>query len=243
MESTESKNALPNKITESIAAATNNNSFYGVTVREMEERDAPVVAKLWRNGLQQTVEACPSWWLRQSLAVFMAFYGHKAMQKDGGGDIGPEGMYLMAHWNDKNKKESKKSSLRRMFVAELIKNNDGEESENRERCCVVVGCIGVKKGFEFDKDEPESSLASIWRMSVESSVRRQGVGLALMKKAEDWARSNQCTSMKLVTANAIAAKFYIKKAGYQMEQSEQQEQYWWERMKPQNLANFYTKEL
>jgi len=205
-----------------------------VDVRVMKAPDAAAVAALWKNGLPQTADAAP-WWMRPFVASAMTKYGQKALQEDG--DVGPEGRHLMKNWNDKSE------NLRRMFVAVLLDEDEDNNDENHP----IVGVIGVRKGFEEDEEDPENNLASIWRMSVDASVRRQGVGLALMSKAEDWARSNGCTSMKLVTGNAIAARFYTEKAGYQVMPPEKDPTLtWWERLQPWRVVNFihyYEKKL
>ena len=205
-----------------------------VDVRVMEAQDAAAVAALWKNGLQQTADAAP-WWMRPFVASAITKYGEKAMQEDG--DVGPAGKHLMKNWNDKSE------NLRRMFVAVMF---DEEEHNNEAEENPIVGVVGVKKGFG-DEEDSENDQASIWRMSVDPSVRRQGVGLALMNKAEDWARSNRCTSMKLVTGNAIAARFYTERAGYQvMPPKEDPTLTWWERMEPWRVLNFihyYEKKL
>ena len=79
------------------------------------------------------------------------------------------------------------------------------------------GCVGVKVGTDIEKQESGSVAASIWRLSVDERVRRQGVGMALMCAAEDWARQQGCTCMSLATSNNFAAKFYVEKAGYSEE--------------------------
>jgi GNAT superfamily N-acetyltransferase len=121
------------------------------------------------------------------------------------GDLGPNGCNLLKtflnHPND-----------RVMLVAE------GESG--------VLGAVGVQRGEKLgaaaQQDEKE---VTIWRMSVCQSARRRGVGLALMEAAQDHARNQWgCTKMKLVTANPVAASFYVNKIG----------------MDPPNWKTFYT---
>lgn len=185
-----------------------------VTVRPMTARDAAAVAQIWKDGLQQTADASP-WWIRSKMADGMQKYGESALKEDG--DVGPDGGNLIPKWNDPPAKLT-----RRMFVAVLDDNNENKKDER------VVGAVGVRKGYEEKEEhDPDCKLASIWRMSVDASVRRQGVGTALMGAAEDWARENKCTRMKLVTANPVAGKFYVDKAGYERQPKETSSWWWW----------------
>lgn len=164
-----------------------------VIVRPMSEEDAPVIAQIWRDGLKQTAEST-HFVLRPVVSRFMEKYGEQAMLPDG--HVGPDGKNLISNWIAKED--------RIMFVA-----------LQHLKC---VGCVGVKVGTDIEKQESSSvTVASIWRLSVDERVRRQGVGMALMCAAEDWARQQGCTSMCLESANKIAAKFYVDKAGYKEE--------------------------
>jgi ribosomal protein S18 acetylase RimI-like enzyme len=126
----------------------------------------------------------------------MKEYGEEATSASG--DVGPNGSNLMEFWGDKED--------RVMLVATLAEDPD-----------VVVGAVAVKKGPSYSDVEPESTEASIWRMSVSSNVRRRGLGKKLMQAAEEWARDKyHCTSMGLWTANAVAGKFYCDKAGFEV---------------------------
>jgi len=237
-----------------------NNNSRSIHVRAMRDADAAVVAKIWREGLAQTAEAAP-WWLRPVMAYLMERYGTQALQPNG--DVGPKGQNLMQQWN-----HPEQEHRRRMFVACLLVSNSStneadqqSQQDESESSTVVVGVVGVKKGFNSEMDNNDSDdendnedMASIWRMSVDASVRRQGVGLALMEHAEDWARQQGCTRMKLVTANAIAAQFYIQKAGYAVEEQLDNENEnnepslsWWDRLRQpgraMNLVHFYVKNL
>lgn len=170
-----------------------NNVVRNIRVRPMNENDAPAVASIWRRGLRQTAESYVV--LKPLMGYALEKYGDEALSEIG--DVGPEGRNLVNTW------VSKKDD-RTMLVA---------ESDNN----VIVGCIGVKIGKDMEKEEPGSTVASVWRMSVEESTRRQGVGLKLMHAAEQWARGNQCTTVVLETTNKIAAQFYTNKAGYREE--------------------------
>lgn len=207
----------------------------------MTAQDAAAVAQIWRDGLQQTAAASP-WWIRTKMADGMQKYGESALKEDG--DVGPDGNNLMPKWND-----PPADATRRMFVA-VLDDNNGRNNENER----VVGAVGVRKGYEEKEEhDPDCKLASIWRMSVDSSARRQGIGLALMEKAEDWARENKCTRMKLVTANPVAGRFYVEKAGYEKQAKETATSWWWWQHIPQpwrsahevihEQIHFFEKEL
>lgn len=168
-----------------------------VVVRPMKQEDAPSVAEIWRQGLSQTAES-HGLFLGPLMQLSLAKYGQDAMKPTG--DVGPNGMNLAKTWLAKDD--------RSMFVAAC--NSDDEHHQ-------IVGCIGVKVGQDMEKKEPNSTIASVWRMSVDEQFRRQGIGLKLMTAAEDWAREHECTRIQLETTNKIAAQFYTSKAGYQEE--------------------------
>ena len=123
----------------------------------------------------------------------MEEYGEEAMRPDG--DVGPCGSNLVTNWISCN-------TDRTMLVACL-----------EDKC---VGCVCVKVGSDIQKAEPNSTVASIWRLSVDEAVRRRGYGKALMDAAEEWARKQGCTQMCLETANPTAGKFYTETMGYQV---------------------------
>jgi ribosomal protein S18 acetylase RimI-like enzyme len=58
--------------------------------------------------------------------------------------------------------------------------------------------------------------ASIWRLSVDGSARRLGVGRLLMAEAERWAAEHGCAHVSLVTGNADSQAFY-RRLGYAVE--------------------------
>jgi len=160
----------------------------------MHEMDAPQVAQIWRDGLEQTAESYVL--LKPLMGYLLHKYGDNAMTLEG--DVGPQGRNLVDAWI------SKKDCT--MLVA--------CDNAQKQKC---IGCIGVKVGKDMKQPESGSTVASVWRMSVEKSVRRQGVGLSLMHAAEEWAQQRECKSMVLETTNKIAAQFYTAKAGYREE--------------------------
>jgi ribosomal protein S18 acetylase RimI-like enzyme len=130
------------------------------------------------------------------------------------GDVGPRGANLVKMYGEK--------SDRQMFVA-CLENEDGSLEED----VVVVGCCAVKKGMEEHNEEPESDIASIWRMSVDEKHRGRGVATKLMEACEDFARTElKCTRMGLWTLNPVAANFYMKRMGYRKEDYAYVEDHW-----------------
>ena len=117
---------------------------------------------------------------------------HQALSADG--DVGPDGANLTKTYNGDD---------RCMMVATV-----GDPPQ-------VVGCCAVKRGMDSTKIEAESSIGSIWRMSVDPSARGKGIATKLMTACESWARQNGCKSMGLWTVNPVAANFYVKRMGYQ----------------------------
>jgi len=64
------------------------------------------------------------------------------------------------------------------------------------------------------KREDDSTVGSIWRMSVDPVSRGHGIATKLMDACEGWARQNGCKKMGLFTINPVAAKFYVDRMGY-----------------------------
>jgi GNAT superfamily N-acetyltransferase len=60
--------------------------------------------------------------------------------------------------------------------------------------------------------EGRKDLAVLWDMRVDESRRGQGVGAALFRAAEKWARARGCEWLKIETqnVNVPACKFYVK---------------------------------
>lgn len=156
---------------------------YFVTVRRLAHPDCKDVARIWAEGLQQTVDADPSF-AEPMHRLAVNTLGQR-------GSVGPNGSNLMANWSGED---------RCMFVADLM----GQ----------VVGCCGVKRGSTSDQVEPlNSTHYSVWRVSVDKTVRCCGVGRSLMQSAEAWGRTAGGKEMHLVTGNLIARRFY-QRLGY-----------------------------
>lgn len=162
-----------------------------VVIRPLQVQDCAAAAQIWRDGLEQSA-ASINILLRPCFAHYMAAYGDEAMSETG--DVGVNGSNLPVFWNGTD---------RVMLCAFL--------SENPDTC---VGVVGVKIGPSFKDEEPGATEASIWRMSVDGTVRRRGIGLKLMEAAQQWAKEHGCTSMGLWTVNKIAASFYCDKCGF-----------------------------
>jgi ribosomal protein S18 acetylase RimI-like enzyme len=160
-------------------------------VRLMKAGDEASIAEIWRQGLKQTADA--NWIvIRPIMRYKMEEYGNNSLSETG--DMGPKGCKLLEAWSRNDR-------------AMLVACSADDSSQ-------IVGVVGVKKGASHDQDEPDSTIASIWKMSVHPSVRRRGLGHVLMLAAEDYARDTlQCTTLALITANPIAGKFYTK-AGF-----------------------------
>lgn len=79
----------------------------------------------------------------------------------------------------------------------------------------ILGCVAVLCLHTLHKEAragvpPMPGEASIWRLSVQPSARRLGVGRRLMAEAEAWARANGCRHISLVTGNADSQRFYTR---------------------------------
>lgn len=60
--------------------------------------------------------------------------------------------------------------------------------------------------------EGRRDLAVIWDIRVTPQMRSQGVGSALFRTAEQWARAKQCRHIKVETqnTNVAACRFYVR---------------------------------
>ncbi|HEX8671175.1 MAG TPA: GNAT family N-acetyltransferase, partial [Longimicrobium sp.] len=63
-----------------------------------------------------------------------------------------------------------------------------------------------------DMLEGRRDLAVLWDIRVAPDVRAQGVGTALFRAAETWARARRCAELKVETQNidVPACRFYAK---------------------------------
>ena len=165
-----------------------------IIIRPLCASDAPAVCKIWCEGLNQTTQHAIPWFLRPFATQKMNEMRDIAIGPEG--DVGPDGSNLVKMYDEK--------SDRQMFVA---------CAENE-----VVGCCAVKKGMDEHKEEPESDIASIWRMSVDEAQRGKGVATKLMQECERFAKNDlQCKRMGLWTLNPVAANFYMNRMGYRKE--------------------------
>ena len=161
-----------------------------VQVREFQESDGPVVTKIWLEGLPQTTANV---WL-----IFWPFLAYM-MQKEANtvtaedGDLGPQGSNVPKKWMGQDD--------RTFFVATLMDEDSGNEE--------VVGCLGVRS-----IDNSAEKYASMHRVSVAEKHHRKGIATLLMQHAEDWARSEDCHTLQLMTGNPRARDFY-QSIGYQ----------------------------
>lgn len=169
-----------------------------IIIRPLRESDAPSVCKIWCNGLSQTTQHAIPWFLRPFATQKMNEMRDVAISNDG--DVGPNGSNLIKMYGEK--------SDRQMFVA----CEQGVAPE------VVLGCCAVKKGMDDHKEEHESDIASIWRMSVDESQRGKGIATMLMQECERFAKDDlQCKRIGLWTLNPVAANFYTSRMGYRRE--------------------------
>ena len=189
-------------------------SLLSVRIRPFVPGDSAAVAAIWVSGLRQTVDSTSG---IKSILMRRAMEWLERDATSAGGDVGPDGANLAAHWCSQDGRE--------MLVATLV----GSEED------VVVGCCGVIRGT--DERNPaaadgECDVCSVWRVSVAESARRRGVGAALMGAAEDWARARGACRMRLVTGNPVAATFYADGMGYE------RPGWRWDRMLPRYVMWF-----
>lgn len=140
-----------------------------ITIRPLQEKDSPVVAKIWVNGLSQTIE---NWSAPWRPLLRWAFRKEAVNTTSEDGDIGPNGANIMVKWM--------MAEDRTFLVADI----DG----------TVGWCVGVRRGkghqsHDDTKNGKQSKIASIWRLSVAETARRRGVATKLMAAAEEWAKS------------------------------------------------------
>lgn len=169
-----------------------------INIRPLVESDAESVCKIWCSGLSQTTRHAIPWFLRFVATQKMNELRDVAISENG--EVGPNGSNLIKMYGNKDD--------RQMFIA-------CETFESKE---VVLGCCAVKRGMDEHNEEPDSDIASIWRMSVDETHRGKGVATKLMEECERFAKSDlHCKRMGLWTLNPIAANFYVKRMGYRKE--------------------------
>jgi len=101
------------------------------------------------------------------------------------------------------------------FVAQLSDDPTG----------TPIGCVGIKSvhTLHHERDTKAQDMpfeASIWRLSVDDSMRGEGIGRLLMQSAEKWAKDVAgCKNMTLITGNEDSKVFYTR-VGYKPESEE-----------------------
>jgi len=173
-----------------------------IVFRALQASDAPEVARIWRAGLSQTSQSQNNPFLKCAMSILLKKMEVQALGKRG--DVGPEGRNLAKRWGGAEYPCSDLSSCKLMLVAVDKDRN------------AVVGCCGVKRGTDEQKDveDPEKTdVFSVWRLSVSEDARGEGLGRKLMDHVEEWARLRGGKKMQLYTGNPAASKFY-QKLGY-----------------------------
>jgi len=74
----------------------------------------------------------------------------------------------------------------------------------------VGGAVGAFDSRGLDMLEGRDDLVVLWDIRVSPSVRRLGVGSALFRSLEAWARARSCRELKVETqnTNVAACRFY-----------------------------------
>ena len=192
-----------------------------ITIRPLEPRDASQATRVWCAGLQQTVDTAPDDEIRQKYAEYFA----KSVENEcaPGGAMGINGEGLINYYcgscsgggdTGRGGDEQQRGSDATMFVAVQQQQQSDDTVKQKEK---VIGMVGVKRGmdcktFPTDQTTEDYGIFSIWKMSVEAESRGKGVGKQLMAAAEEWVRRQQdAKTMRLYTANPIAASFYTNK--------------------------------
>lgn len=118
----------------------------------------------------------------------------------------------------------------RRLVVPYVKDYDGIDGENpaqwpkrfnlanwglfaaRVKGRRVGGAAVAFKTPELTMLEGREDLAVVWDIRVSPEARGQGVGSALFRAAEAWARAKGCRQLKVETQNinAAACRFYAK---------------------------------
>ena len=91
-----------------------------------------------------------------------------------------------------------------------------------------VGCVACKmthtlldsKSATLFSDGGNAKEASVWRLSVDPSARRYGLGRRLMATAERWAGEQGARRVSLITGNKSSKQFY-QRIGYLVQPAEE----------------------
>lgn len=152
----------------------------GFLIRLCTAADIADVQRVWTAGLSQTYER---------------FQGEQRQQ-----------------WKDAFDKEAATAVRGDLAdpVAYWVRRGLGAFFVALDRAGSVVGCVGVKAGetLVWVSEDTSCNTASVWRLSVDASVRRQGLATLLMKAVEAWAAANGFQRVRMMTANCIASTFY-----------------------------------
>ena len=76
----------------------------------------------------------------------------------------------------------------------------------------VGGAIGARRSLGLDMLEGRNDLAVLWDIRVSPAARRLGVGSALFRSIEAWARAKDCRDLKVETqnTNVAACRLYAR---------------------------------
>ena len=196
-----------------------------VNIRRFLHDDGPSVAKIWNDGLRQTIEE--SYW---PLSAFFAKLFEKEVVSVLGpnGDIGPNGSNIYNFWIGRDDNTNNPTS--EFFVATINNKVVGcvgvkvGQTSLKEHCSSDNSNVGVKEEEEEEEEGKDDvtmnidrTFVSVWRLSVDETYRRSGVATKLMDACHTWAKEKAgVKNMKLMTGNPVAAKFYLK-LGYHYE--------------------------
>lgn len=77
----------------------------------------------------------------------------------------------------------------------------------------VVGMVGIGVGFYYEKNGVYGRLLAL---AIDERYRRQGIGAALVKKAEGWLQEHKVTSIVVNSGtHRKGAHCFYKKLGYE----------------------------
>jgi GNAT superfamily N-acetyltransferase len=183
-----------------------------VTIRTIQAADAAEAGRIWREGLQQTVDALAAQQPDQREVYQTWFDEYAANDCVEGGVTGVDGRGLLDFFANNEDRD------RHMFVA--VAHEQEQEDTMQSSASTVVGLVGIKRGMDPKKSpresDPDYQWCSIWKMSVSAQARGKSVGSRLMQACEEWAKRRVVgvEAIRLYTGNPIAASFYMNKAGF-----------------------------